>query len=81
MYLVVLLKVTVKCYTLCSRSLCLPTKGEGGHSGFNVDLGLPGRCNSLYPPYFLNQWVECYHSLEKTKGLIKSWRSQEAIHC
>ena len=57
-----------------------PTKGEGVHVGFSADPGRrrQRRRDSLYPPYFLNQWVEfCYTckgaSVEQVKRLIKFW--------
>ena len=58
------------------KLLCPITKGEGGHIGFSADPGRRRRLGSLYPPYFLNQWVELYHtcmdtSLGQAKGLIK----------
>ena len=37
-----------------------PTKGEGGHISFSADPGR--RRDSLYPPYFLKQWVEFYQT-------------------
>ena len=40
--------------------LCPPTKGEGLHISFSADPG--HRRDSLYPPYFLNQWVEFYQT-------------------
>ena len=55
-----------------------PTKGEGGHISFSVDPGRRRRRDSLYLPYFLNQWVEFYQtcmdtSLGQAKKLIKFW--------
>ena len=59
-----------------------PTKGEGGHINisFSADPRRQFRClpDSLYPPYFLNQWVEFYQtcidtSLGQAKELIKFW--------
>ena len=42
---------------LVFRLLCPPTKDEGGgHIGFSADPGCRRRRDSLYPPYFLNQW-------------------------
>ena len=46
------------------------------HIGFSPDPGR--RRDSLYPPYFLNQLVEFYHtcmdtSLGQGRGLIKFW--------
>ena len=48
------------------------TKGEGGHIGFNADPGCG--CDSLYPSYFVDQWVEFYHTCMDT--II--WTSQRA---
>ena len=53
-----------------------PTKGEGGHISFSVDHRRRRRRDSLYPPYFLYQWVEFYQtcmdtSLGQAKELIK----------
>ena len=47
-------------------------KGEGGNIGFSADPGRRRRRDSLYPPYFLNQWVKFYHtSVGQAKRLIK----------
>ena len=67
------LKFRVSCF------LCPPTKGEGGwggHIGFSADPGRQRRHDSLYPPYFVNQWGEFYQtcmdtSLGQAKELIK----------
>ena len=52
------------------------SKGEGGHNSFSANPGC--RRDSLYPPYFLNQWMEFYQtcmdtSLGQAKELIKFW--------
>ena len=47
------------------KLLCPTTKDKGGHIGFSVDPGRR-RLGSLYPPYFLNQWVEFYHTCMDT---------------
>ena len=61
-------------------SLCRPFKGEGGHINFSADPGCWRRCrrDSLYPPYFFNQWMEFYQTgtdtlLGQTKELILFW--------
>ena len=56
----------------------IPAKGEGGHISFSADPGRRCRRDSLYPPYFLNQWVEFYQtcmdtSLGQANELIKFW--------
>ena len=55
-----------------------PAIGEGGHIGFSADPGRGRRRDSFFLPYFLNPWVELYHtgtdtSLGQGKGLIKFW--------
>ena len=61
-----------------NTSSYVPPPKVRGNISFSADPGHRHWRDSLYPPYFLNQWVEFYQtcmatSLGQAKELIKFW--------